>query len=186
MSGRINLNPIMIQPPQEDEEFSSHDLAYLIEGSFPSYFDGKPVPEKTSEEETDEKKDENLEEQKPEINMSKIDKTGGFLAKSKPAKIFLISSSDLLKDNLLDEEGLSTNAMFIMSMLDVLNDREDIAVMRNKEQGFNPLNDARPLAKVLTKAFNIVGLPVLVILFGFFILLQRRAKRKRIQIMFDK
>ena len=45
MSGRINLNPMFIHPPSADE-MQSLPLAYILEGEFPSYFAGKPIPEK--------------------------------------------------------------------------------------------------------------------------------------------
>ena len=49
MVGRINLNPMFIRPPSADE-MQSRPLAYLLEGEFPSYFAGKPIPEKKSDE----------------------------------------------------------------------------------------------------------------------------------------
>ena len=75
--------------------------------------------------------------------------------------------------------------MFIMNVLDTLNDKDDIAVMRSKEQRFNPLYDSSSLTKTFTKTFNIAGLPVLVVFFGFFVLLRRRSRKKVIQMMFD-
>ncbi len=184
MSGRIDLNPMRIETPEDEEEFSSYDLAYLIEGEFPSYFKGKPVPIKEVEKET---ADSDIEkDNKPDVDMSQIVKSGDMIEKSKPAKILIVGSSEMLKDNLIDQEGQSTNALLIMNLLDVLNGREDIAVMRSREQGFNPLDDSTPGAKLAAKSFNIAGLPVLVVLFGFFILLRRGAKRKQIQMMFEK
>ena len=84
----------------------------------------------------------------------------------------------------MDANGESPNAMFIMNVLDVLNDREDIAVMRSKEQQYNPLYDSDALTKTFIKTFNIAGLPVLVALFGVIVLLRRRSRRKMIQMMF--
>ena len=62
MSDRINLNPMTIYPPRSDDEKESKDLAYIIEGEFPSYFAGKSIPVKepedsdTEKSETDESK----------------------------------------------------------------------------------------------------------------------------------
>ena len=52
MKERISFNPAFIKVPEPDEERKSFDLAYMVEGEFPSYFAGKPVPEKPSDEES--------------------------------------------------------------------------------------------------------------------------------------
>ena len=40
----INLNPMFAKPPPQGEMDGPFPLALMIEGSFPSYFEGKPVP----------------------------------------------------------------------------------------------------------------------------------------------
>jgi len=190
MRGRINLNPMFIKPPPSSEEMQSYPLAYLIEGEFPSYFAGKPLPLKEVEENKSEN-DENDSEQetaaKPSgIDLSKIERTGQFLSKGKPGKIFLMASADMLKNNVLDAEGQSSNATFIMNVVDYLNGREDIAVMRGKEQRFNPLDDTQAGTKTFVKAFNIAGLPILVVVFGLGVWFRRHSRKKHIQLMFEK
>ncbi|MBN1932611.1 MAG: Gldg family protein [Desulfobacterales bacterium] len=191
MTGRINLNPMFINPPVSDAEKGSLPLAYMLTGEFSSYFAGKPMPEKTSEDtdsqiEDEKEKAEVKPKQKPDIDLSKIEEKGGFLSKGRPSKIFLMASSEMLKDNVLDPAGESPNDMFIMNILDALNNREDIAAMRSKEQRFNPLDDTGGLTKTFTKTFNIAGLPVLVVFFGFFVWLRRRSRKKQIQMIFKK
>jgi ABC-type uncharacterized transport system involved in gliding motility auxiliary subunit len=190
MRGRINLNPMFIKPPPSSEEMQSYPLAYLIEGEFPSYFAGKPLPLKEVEEktsETEEKKSEQESAEKPSgIDLSKIERSGQFLPKGKPGKIFLMASADMLKNNVLDAEGQSSNATFIMNVLDYLNGREDIAVMRGKEQRFNPLDDTQAGIKTFVKAFNIAGLPILVVIFGLGVWFRRHSRKKHIQMMFQK
>ena len=191
----INLNPMFLRPPDSKEDFESFPLAYLLEGEFSSYFDGKPMPEKTvpkEEKPEDVKKDETGKAEKeadkpkkPDLDLSKIEGKGGFLAKSKRTKIFLMASSEMLKDNVLDREGKTPNALFILNVLDALNQREDIAVLRSKEQRFNPLRDTSTFGKTFIKAFNIAGLPVLVILFGLFIWMRRHSRKKQIQLIFQ-
>jgi ABC-2 type transport system permease protein len=187
MSGRINLNPMLIRPPQSGEGQQSLPLAYVLEGEFTSYFAGKPMPEKKSAEGDSgklEKEKENA--RKPEIDLSKIEGKSRVIAKGKPGKLFLVASTEMLKDNLLDPKGRSPNAAFIMNVLDYLNNREGIAVIRSKEQQFNPLYEAKAGTKTFVKSFNIAGLPVLVVLFGFFIWVRRHARKKQIQMMFQK
>ena len=87
---------------------------------------------------------------------------------------------------MVDEEGRSSNATFIMNVLDALNGRNEIAVMRSKEQRFNPLAETAPAVKTFIKAFNIAGLPVLVAAFGLLVLFRRHSRQKNIQSIFQK
>ncbi len=193
MKGRINLNPMFIRPPESAETEKSLPLAYLLEGEFPSYFAGKPIPERKS---ADEKESDNTEkarkkqptdtDKKPDVDLSRIQSEGESLSKGKPGKIFVIACSEILKNNMLDEKGRTPNAMFIMNVLDFLNNRQNIALMRSKEQRFNPLKDTTAGTKMFVKSFNIAGLPVLVVLFGLMIWLLRHSRKKRIQLMFLK
>jgi ABC-2 type transport system permease protein len=188
MRGRINLNPMFIKPPPSSEEMQSYPLAYLIEGEFPSYFAGKPLPVKEVEEkksDNDEKDSEQEITEKPAgIDLSKIERSGQFLSKGKPGKIFIMASADMLKNNVLDAAGQSSNAAFIMNVVDYLNGREDIAVMRGKEQRFNPLEDTQAGTKTFVKAFNIAGLPILVVIFGLGVWFRRHSRKKHIEMMF--
>jgi len=195
MSGRITLNPMFIQPPSSNEEMQSKALAYILAGEFPSYFADKPIPvkeinENKSDNENPEsdgqKKQSETSAQQPEIDLSKIVTDGQFLARGKPGKIFLMASADMLKDNVLDAGGRGPNATYILNVIDYLNDREDIAIMRGKEQRFNPLNDAKAGTKTFIKTLNIAALPALVVLFGLAVWFRRHARKKNIQMMFHK
>ncbi|MGD8291925.1 MAG: Gldg family protein [Desulfobacterales bacterium] len=190
MRDRINLNPMFIKPPPSTDDMQSYPLAYLIEGEFPSYFAGKQLPEKeveTKESDDDDKKaDERPVEKTSEIDLSKIERSGQFLAKGKPGKIFIMASADMLKNNVLDADGQGANSVFIMNVIDYLNGREDIAVMRGKEQRFNPLDDTQAGTKTFVKAFNIAGLPILVVVFGLGVWFRRHSRKKHIQMMFGK
>jgi ABC-type uncharacterized transport system involved in gliding motility auxiliary subunit len=193
MSGRITLNPMFIQPPQSKDEMQSKALAYIVTGEFPSYFADKPVPVRPVDEpaakETDSPEDQQQEQsqasdQQPAVDLSKITASGQFLPKGKPGKIFLMASSDMLKDNLLDAGGRGPNATYIQNVIDYLNGREDIAIMRGKQQRFNPLDDAAASTRTFVKTLNIVGLPVLVVLFGITVWFRRHTRKKNIQMMF--
>ena len=187
MSGRINLNPLFMRPPKEEEKLKSFPLAYILEGEFPSYFAGKPLPEKKSENEEPTKEgEEQGSDEKTGVDLSKIESSGKIITKGKPGKLFLIASSELIKNNMLDEGGKSPNAMFILNMLDYLNNRKGIAELRSKEQRFNPLIEVKGRTKAFVKSFNIVGLPILVILFGLMVWFFRHSRKKRIQMMFQK
>jgi len=187
----INLNPMFLSPPSSDNEEQSFPLAYLVEGEFPSYFAGKPIPEKKSEDENkgaDNKKEKKSQpaEKKTSVDMSKIESRNKTISKGKPARIFLMASSEMLKDNVLDADGTSPNDMFILNTIDALNHREDIAAMRSKVLNFNPLNDTGSLTKTFVKMFNIAGLPVLMVFLGLIVWLRRHSRKKHIQMMFQK
>lgn len=208
MSGRINLLPYMIQPPKDSKEMQSKPLVYILEGQFTSYFADKPLPAEPEIKETkketelpskfiageDDKKkeaDKAVKEtnQKPVIKETRVKEEKGILTKGKPGKIFLLGTSEMLKDNVLQPQRgyANPNADFIINTVDYLNNREDIAVMRSKVQRFNPLKkDISPFAKVFAKIFNIWGLPALLILMGMFIWGRRIARKKQIQAMFSK
>ncbi len=196
MAGQINLTPYMIRPPMNPDEKSQHALAYLLEGEFPSYFADKPVPDKPEPEpEAPEDPGEGEaegeqvppeeSEDKPPIVDSQVTGDKGVLAKGRPGRIFLISSSEILTDNILGQQGQSPNSVFLLNTIDFLNGQEDIAVMRSKNQRFNPLRDTKAFTRTVVKVVNIIGLPALLILFGFYVWIRRKAKRKTIQAMFS-
>jgi len=191
MRENITLNPMFLHPPPSADELQSFPLAYIIEGEFPSYFAGKPIPEKISNETDTETKDNpesdvESETKKENIDMSQIKGRGGFISKGKPAKIFLMASSEMLKDTVLDPEGNSPNDMFVLNAIDALNHRQNIAIMRSKILRFNPLYDTEAITKTFVKSFNIAGLPVLVVFLGLIIWFGRHSRKKRIQMMFQK
>jgi cytochrome c-type biogenesis protein CcmH/NrfF len=57
--------------------------------------------------------------------------------------------------------------------------------MRSKQQAFNPLQETGAATKVLIKTANIVGLPILVVIFGCAVWFRRHGRRKRIQMQFQ-
>jgi ABC-type uncharacterized transport system involved in gliding motility auxiliary subunit len=73
-----------------------------------------------------------------------------------------------------------------LNTIDYLNDNEDIAVMRSKEQRFNPLRETEAGTRTFAKTFNVIGLPALASVFGLLVWLRRSSRKKRIQMMFDK
>jgi ABC-type uncharacterized transport system involved in gliding motility auxiliary subunit len=202
MKDQINLDPMSITPPNADDKQGPRTLACLLEGHFQSYFKDREIPVKTVEEPgndqeqsdiASEEQNENPEESSPsaekpsEIDLSSIKGRTRFIAQSRcPSRVFVTGSSELLKNVILDEEGKGSNAVFVMNMIDALNDREDIAIMRSKEQRLNPLHETSALTKTLVKMVNIVGLPIVVILFGLLIWLKRNARKKQLQKMFQQ
>ncbi len=186
MTGRINLNPMFIQPPNEKDKFKSYPLAYLLEGKFSSYFNGKDIPQKEMKDSDDTETGPEASARKEDPELAKIKSKETFIPAGKPGKISIIGSSAMLKDNLLDTEGRSPNAAFILNLIDSLNGRENIAAMRSKIQQFNPLDDTEVMTKNIIKLFNIVGLPVIIVFFGLITWWRRSVRRKNIQLLFQK
>ena len=183
MEEMINLNPMFISPPQEKDEMKSYDLAYLLEGTFTSFFKGKAIPEKEMGE-IDIKEDDGKNQD--EKNRLEKDHLKGFTARntfletSKPAKLFVLPCSQMLEDNMLDPEGLTTNATFILNVIDHLNGEDKIARLRSKQQTLNPIAQTTAFGRGIIKIFNIIALPILVILFGLGVLAKRTSRKKKI------
>jgi ABC-2 type transport system permease protein len=189
MRDRINLDPMFLRPPSNPEEMKSRPLAFLIEGEFPSFFAGKPLPEREA---TEKKADETPAPasaqpaaEPPKMDLAGVERKGPFTAKGKPGKVFILGSSEMLKNVVIDESGRGVNTVFALNTIDYLNNREDVAVMRAKEQRFNPLSETGAGVKTFIKSFNIAGLPLLVCLFGIGVWFRRAARKKRLQAMFQ-
>jgi len=196
LKGNITLNPLFMKPPPKSEE-KSYALAYLLEGRFSSYFAGKPLPELKKDDKNPKTQGKNPsvvsdtkagnETGTANVSASEFSSSGNFIAKGKKSKIFIMASSSMLRDNLMGGENEATmNATFVMNNIDSFNGREGIAAMRSKKQSYNPLVDIPQSIKTFIKAFNIIGLPILVALFGFLIWGLRVRKKKAIRRIFAK
>jgi ABC-2 type transport system permease protein len=186
MKGRIDLNPLLLRLPGPEEPRKASALAYVLEGGFPSYFADKPIPEKVAPSETGNEGDPEEEKGKgeSEIDLSEILRAEATVKEGKPGGVFLVGTSEILQDNLIDREGKSPNAQFLMNVIDAFNGREAYALMRTKAQRFNPLRDIEPGTRTMIKSFNIAGLPVIVILVGGLVWLCRVSRKRMIQNMF--
>ncbi len=190
MKKQINFDPRFLHPPGPDQERKSYPLAYMIDGEFPSYFAGKPIPEKPVKEkkEKDLKKsasDQNAEQTGDRAKVpSRITEKGNVIEKGKSGHLFIIGSTEIIRDNIMDPGGRSPNDIMVMNVLDYLNGQAGIAKLRSKQQTFNPIDETGAAAKTLVKTANIAGLPVLVVIFGLLVWLRRHGRKKRIQSMF--
>ncbi|MDM8537897.1 GldG family protein [Desulfobacterales bacterium HSG17] len=213
MKDNINLNPMFITPPKEKEKMQSYGLAYLLEGTFTSFFKGKEIPQKdmgeqdikapvqTSDKSSDlsenalknTSEDKNISGKSIQINKEQETKEklpgltdeNRFLETSKPVKLFILPCSQMIQDNMLDPEGRSTNSTFILNIIDHLNDEDNVASLRSKQQTLNPITQTTPFLRGVFKAVNIIVLPVLVILFGLIVLAKRTSRKKKIARRFN-
>lgn len=183
MREQINLyNPTTIYPPSDDQRLTMN-AAVFIDGTKSSYFKGKSIPDPPVEEEDTDDADNDdalavFSSDQAAADMVQIDSGDG--------KIFVIGSSTLLMDNILDAEGRSANAAFLLNLVDTLSNREDYARMRSKGQTYSPLSETSVAFRRLVKGFNIVGLPVIVIFVGIVVLLRSISRKKRIELLFSR
>lgn len=187
MEDNINLNPMFLSPPATDNDLTSYDLAYLLEGQFTSYFKGKPVPEKEAGETSTQEEDAVEGPQPaeaPSKNIKGLQAGNRVIETSAPAKIFVLGCAQMLYDNMLDEQGRTTNATFLLNAIDHLNGDDGTALLRSKQQTLNPIEDTDPLTKSIIKGFNIIGLCILVFLVGMAVWFFRSMKKKKIANMF--
>jgi ABC-type uncharacterized transport system involved in gliding motility auxiliary subunit len=191
MQDNINLNPMFISPPESSGEMTSYDLAYLLEGTFTSYFKDKPIPEKETGDADVTESVENAEDTEKPVSAEtdpadspEVIAENRILETSRPAKIFILGCSQMLMDNMLDPEGRTTNATFILNAIDHLNGEDEIAALRSKQQTLNPLDTTTPMVRGVIKTLNIAGLPVLVFVFGLMVWGAGKARRRRIANQF--
>lgn len=169
MEGRINFNPMMMQPPAETE-MRSHKLAVLVSGQFESYFKDRAEPPVKEE-----------KGKAPAPGGSPIASSGIIKKAVKPGKILVAGTSEITGPSVVDKEGKSPNAILLHNMVDYLAGNTAIPQMRSKGLEFNPLREAGDLKRYLLKGFNIAGVPLLVVAAGLLIWRMRNMRRRRIQ-----
>jgi ABC-type uncharacterized transport system involved in gliding motility auxiliary subunit len=190
MKPPINLNPTLIHPPGSAGKMQSYLLAYMLEGRFRSYFADRPIPARVVKKKTTGQEEETAETATDAGEADKkpvappIETRPEVIKRGNPGRIFLVASSEMMRDSLVDEQGRSPNAIFLMNVIDHLNARDAAARMRGKIQRFNPLWETSSGTRTFVKVFNIVGLPVLVSLVGLLVWILRRSRQRRIRRMF--
>lgn len=174
MTENINLyNPMMIYPPVKEDR-DKYPLAAIIEGNISSYFNGKEIPKKE------------LQEGEALISSIAISGRETLIPETNSGKVFVIGTSAVLTDNILDQTGASPNSVFVYNILDKLNGRDDFAEMRSKGQTFNPLRETTPSERSFIKGFTVIGIPLLVILSGLIAWLIWRSRKKKIELLFRR
>jgi ABC-2 type transport system permease protein len=161
MQGQINLNPLMIQPPDE-KNLSKYNLAVLIEGKFRSAFDGV----------------------RPQSVATGPVTESGIREASHGGSAVVIGSSEIAGSQVVDTEGRLPNGAFMLNIIDYLSGRTDTPEMRSKGLSFNPLNATGEWTRFLIKGINIGIVPLLSIFAGLLVWHRRNVRRKKIQEQF--
>jgi len=186
MKDSITLDPYSIEPPALEAGFKSMPLACILEGEFTSYFNDKPIPEREQQQTESTESDKQGASGKKAADVRGIQSTTKSINRGNRGRIFIIGSSEVLKNYLFDSDGSQPNSVFVMNMIDYLSGRDATAVMRGKDNSFNPLAALSGGGKAFIKYFNIIGLPVIVVLFGVMVLFRRRQRKRMIEMMFQR
>lgn len=166
-SENIMLNPMVLTPPTDKSQLQSYDLAVLLEGKFKSAFEKAPETKQTDDEGNP----------LPEGNLS----TSSHISSSVMAgKIFVVGSSTVTSRQVIDENGTTPIAMFLMNTIDYMNGNEDLCTMRSKSLSVNTLTIKSSAAANFWKYFNQYGLVVILIIVGLLVLRGRSIRRRAI------
>ncbi len=202
--GEVSLVPFLIEVPSDETSLTSYPLAYVLAGSFKSYFAGKEIPirkdpslENTAEQEATEaapKQEKEIAETQ-ENRQSFAGKTGGTFVERSPAstRIFVMGTSKMLGNNIIDQAGRQPNAILAQNIVDYISGEGSWALMRAKGQRVNPLDILRGdeagtvsffRRPTFIKTFNIIALPILAALLGLWMYFYRLGVASRIRLAF--
>ncbi len=166
----INIaNPLAISVPSDSAvEKSSKNIAVLIEGKFNSAFEKNP----------------SQKEEKTQM------KTSSHLAKStQDGKIFIVSTTQVLTDSLFDKSCSEPIAMFTRNSFDYMNGNIDLCTMRTKDFSYSALktnlSESEKALQIFLKYFCQFGLPILVVIAGFVVLVLRKSYRNKVHKEFN-
>ncbi len=153
------LSPQFIMPPQPDK-LEQFNLIGAVTGAFPSAFSAATVPEASAEGE----------------------KLPAFLEKSQPARLLVVGGVDFITNDFIDTRrgGQGQLSLFAQNMVDWVAQDAALIEIRSKDSRPAPLTNISEAHRRSVKYFNLVGLPILVILVGLG--LWRRMETRRLHI----
>ncbi|MCH7471632.1 GldG family protein [bacterium] len=165
--------------PQQDWQFKretsegvgANVVAYLVEGEIPTaYSDGPPEPATPPSEEDGED---------PEPVELLFD-PGDHLSKSLGGgRLVVMSSTSALSDNFLQQ--FNQNVLYIQNIVDMLVFGEDLISIRSKSVTSRPLVQLTDNQRSFYRWMNILGVPVLLTLFGLLLWFLKGKRRQAIQ-----
>ncbi|MBP7901777.1 MAG: Gldg family protein [Spirochaetes bacterium] len=170
MKDNVELSPMRMQSPPKSE-LKSYNIAAIAEGKFESFFKNGLAFKSNDK--------------------AQFNQANELLAKAvSPARIALISSSEITTRNLVDANMnsagalmnpealfLYNNAVFIHNLTDYINGNDSYYSMRSKGMVYNPVDMKSGIFRAAAKIFNIAGIPLLIALLGIaaFIIRKKRA-----------
>jgi ABC-2 type transport system permease protein len=161
----IELNPLNIYPPPEDE-LGPRPLAAAGEGFFTSAFSAPPRD--LSDEGTGQ----------GEALLSAATHLERSIA---PGKIAVVASSNYTTGQLLDPTSINSNSAFVHNLVDWGAGNVEVIPMRTKGLGRNRLDTTSAEVRNAIKGFAMGVLPALIIAIGLFVWHSRRAHSRAIE-----
>lgn len=147
------LSPQFMEPPKNPADYQQVDLAVAITGTFPSAFTKDTVPEGKS----------------------------GLIEQAQPARLFVAGSSDFLTNDFIDPRRGSQLVDVTQNIVDWTAQDAALIEIRSKGLSSAAIGDISDLARQSIKYFNLIGLPILVILAG--LVMWRRFENRRFKIV---
>lgn len=150
-----------LRQPQPTKELGPFDLAVYLQGSFKSYYAGKPVPAPGPARPPQEKD---------------APPSGKGQSSPKGTRLVVVADAELIQDQFL---GLApSNLLLLQNIADYLAEDESLISIRAKGQTRRPLDQTEEGAITWAKWGNIVGLPIAFILLGILRWRWRAASRR--------
>lgn len=150
VTGQFDLSPQTV-PQASGSGKGNYPAVVSIKGKLSSYFSGPVV-----------KADDTA--------------TPNFIKSIDQAKLIVVSDSDLLSDSFM--RRFSENMIFIQNVVDGLTLDESLAAIRSKDISSRPISELDDTARVLVKYGNIVGIPVIIIIYALIHFLVRRRSQR--------
>lgn len=155
--GSYNINPQQKWKP-EDFDRGQQIMAAVVYGPFHSFFEGKPVPAPSDS---------------AEIPIRSPEDTTRTL--SPPTRLVVVGDGEFFSDS--KGGGDPVNLLFFQNMVDWLMQDDDLIRIRSRVVTDRPLNMLTPQKRRIVRDANILGSPLLVVVFGL-VAWQARRRRK--------
>jgi len=166
----FNLNPFKRDRPKlKKEDLKQYPLILMAEGEFPSAYKGEKIPEPEA------KKQDEQEAPPPSRGTTENEKKDT----SSKTSVLLVPNSLFVRDQYLQSTRSEDNLIFMENTIDSLVLGQDLIGIRTRGSAQRPLNqDLTDSQKTSYKWLAILGVPILVILFGFLRIPWVRSRRR--------
>lgn len=158
-SKNIQLYPNMQAPIDRSIE-KSENLAVLLEGKFNSAFEKNPTSQGS--------------------NNSGISANAHISQGTQKGKLFVVNTSFITSNQLIDEECSEPIAMLVRNAIDYMNGNEDLCTMRTKGLVLNTLSNTNSAFALIVKYFNQFGIAVIIAIIGLIMWRGRIIRRRNI------
>ncbi len=160
-AGPFTLDPTELKPPAPEEKTKAQDLAMLVKGSLTSRYAETPAPVLTNEDGT-----------------TKTVAADDIMKKSKEsAEVVVVGSALLLVDQAI--QAMPANALLPLNVAEAFTRGGDLLALRARDMGTAQLRQITPAEARWTQALIIIGIPLLLVAFGFGLLMNNRRRRAR-------